>query len=167
MLRSIVLVLALVSLPLIGSSGFADEPERKVAGKDRERLQGDWAFTSYIVDGSRAPDDVLKKAVVSFRDEKMAVKPMPISSIDAVSLETTWRAEGEFTAAFELGAMAKARTIDLIVGEGKEAFRLKGIYSLDGDELRICYSLSLSTPTAFESKTGSRNRLLALKRVKR
>lgn len=167
MLRTMVLVLALVSLPLIGTSGFADEPERKAAGKDRERLQGDWAFTSYIVDGHRAPDDVLKKAVVSFRDGKMALKPMPVSSIDAVSLETTWRAEGEFAAVYELGAMAKARTIDLIVGEGKEAFRLKGIYSLDGDKLRICYSLSSDIPTAFESRTYSRNRLLDLKRVKR
>ena len=38
---------------------------------------------------------------------------------------------------------------------------------MDGDELRICFSLGTEAAAAFESKAGLGNRLLSLKRVKR
>jgi uncharacterized protein (TIGR03067 family) len=167
MARLLALTISLCVLVCVGQPGIAVDSKNNPADKDRELLQGEWVYIAYIMNGMRAPDDVLKKAVVSFRDGKFASEPMLVASTNPKTGETTWKAEGCVEVGFELGTSGKFQTIDLVVVTGKEASRLKGIYALDGDELRICFSLGAKPPTDFESKAGSDNRLFVLKRLKR
>lgn len=167
MYRSLALTIPLYVLTWLAQPVVAADPKKTPTDKDRERLQGVWVLTAYTVDGMRAPDNVLKNAVLNFRDGKFVLKPMPVPSIDVKTGETTWEAKRDFEAQFELGNSGKFKTIDLIVGKGTKALPLKGIYTLDGDELRICFSFEEKPPTEFQSKTGSKNRLFVVKRVKR
>jgi hypothetical protein len=69
---------------------------------------------------------------------------------------------------FRLDEASKPKAIDLV--EWEKDFddadeRKEGVYSLDDDTLRICYSLEKNNrPTALESKQGSGYGVIVLKR---
>jgi uncharacterized protein (TIGR03067 family) len=159
--------LSLCGLLTIRLTVTADDSESPKAKPDAKPLRGSWSLTAYTLDGREAPADLLKKVEVTFQDGGFTLKPMPVYSTDYETGKSTWELKMEFQAKFELGTSGKLQTIDLITGEGKDASRLKGIYKLKDDSLQLCFSFKDAPPTAFESKRGSENRLLHLKRVKR
>ena len=68
---------------------------------------------------------------------------------------------------FRLGTGRRSRRIDMLLTSGQARGRtVKGILDVDGDILRICYALpGTPRPTTFNSRPGSGNRLLVLRRV--
>jgi len=67
--------------------------------------------------------------------------------------------------AYTLDATTDPKHIDLDSGAGDK--KALGIYTLDKDELRICYAEpGAGRPARFDSKPGDRVFLLVLKRVK-
>lgn len=166
MFRLLVLALPLSVVLVTAHLSIADDSKKTQAEKDHDLLQGDWVLTAYTVNGEPATKEVLEKVVINFRGGKVTLKPMPVLSTDREG-KKTWRAGEGFEWEFELGTSEKIRTIDLIMGDGQEKTRLKGMYAFDKDELRVCYSLKAKLPSAFESKADSHNRLLVLKRAKR
>ena len=131
-------------------------------------LKGDWQLVGYTTDGDVVPDDLVRKVTARFGDGTVSIRPNLVSSTNDKTGAPTFELRDEAVdARFELGAEDKVRTFDLIVGAGKEARRLKGIYRLEGDELRICFAIEGDRPTAFESPKGTPTRLLHLRRARR
>jgi uncharacterized protein (TIGR03067 family) len=77
--------------------------------------------------------------------------------------------EGKQIDFFRLDPMKSPKEIDVTIKrEGRDGFTLKGIYSLQGDELKICLELTKDErPEAFESPPNSGRRLIVLRRVKK
>jgi uncharacterized protein (TIGR03067 family) len=65
---------------------------------------------------------------------------------------------------FKLDPTKKPKAIDVVLQDKKTG---QGIYSLEGDTLKICHGESDDPrPSEFESKEGSRNTVVVFKRVK-
>jgi uncharacterized protein (TIGR03067 family) len=118
---------------------------------DQDKLQGKWKMESGTHGGKPLPDEIVKGSTIT---------------IDGKTMKMTRTAEGkdqtrEMT--FKLDPSKKPKTIDVDM-DGKPGL---GIYSLDGDTLKICHGdQGDERPTTFESKEGSNVTVVVLKRVK-
>ena len=113
---------------LVLTAGFvlaADNPKEDAAKKDREKLAGTWKVTSAERDGQ--PDKVSKDAVTTYTaDGKFTVK-----FADGTSGEGT----------YQLDPGKKPKAIDYTKNNGPNKGKPhEGIYSLEGDTLKICRS---------------------------
>ncbi len=121
---------------------------------DMERLQGAWKVASVVEDGKKEDEDVEKGTVWTFRDTTLKIRQ-------------TKGVVTEFYR-FKLDETTKPKSIDMV--EWDKEFddadeRKEGVYSLDGDTLKICLSLTKGDrPTALASKEGSGYFLWTLKR---
>jgi uncharacterized protein (TIGR03067 family) len=113
---------------------------------DLEKLQGKWIIESFLYNGN--PVEMMKDAVRQFKDDKYTLVPKNSDGIEGT---------------FKLDSEKKPREIDMVVN-GR---MLKGIYDLDGDTLKVSYSLTGGErPTEFESKPDSGTTLIVHKRMK-
>lgn len=118
---------AIVSVVLLCGTGAADEPPKKVptAAEELQRLQGTWQLEAWEEAGKALPAADLKKRGVFFganififrRDDKVYQ-----------------------AGAAQLDPGKSPATVNLSVreGAGKDDVML-GIYSLDGDTLKLCF----------------------------
>lgn len=137
-----------VQLILALAAGFLAAPVPKAdATKDAQTIQGTWIVTSAEREG---------KAVDDIKGEKLTLK-------DGSVVITTKNKEEK--GVYKIDATKKPKTIDL-TEEGKtEAY--PGIYTLEGDTLKICFSRKPGDrPTEFSSK-GDGHMLVVLKRQKK
>jgi uncharacterized protein (TIGR03067 family) len=120
--------------------------------KDEDKIQGTWAVVSIEIGGQRQTDEEGKNL-------KLVIKG------DAITVNGP---DKEEKAKFKLDAAKKPRTIDITPEEKKlDGKQVLGIYELNGDELKICYTEDGATrPTEFVSKTGSGIAMIVLKREK-
>lgn len=119
---------------------------------DSQEMQGAWEVQKLEQDGEPAPDASLLKMVI-IKDDRFAFRYfLPRSKQD-----------GDLVHRFKLDASKNPKRIELTSSEGGSV--PVGIYDLDGDTLRFCWSRTDATnpPTDFTSKKGSR--LLVLKRA--
>lgn len=65
---------------------------------------------------------------------------------------------------FRIDAKVQPKSIDL--GEDTEGKTLRGIYSFDGDSLKLCTSGPGKRPKEFKTEPGDKTNLLVLKRQK-
>ncbi|HMC89453.1 MAG TPA: TIGR03067 domain-containing protein [Gemmataceae bacterium] len=145
MIRKVPLVLAIM---LLASASKEDETR-----KDLEKIQGDWAEVSYVVDGVKVPDDEAQALFRSIKDDKYTIFQFK-------------KVIGKGT--FKLDATKKPRTIDAETTVGGRKLTLLGIYELDGDTLKICFAPpGKPRPTNFTSKKGSEHRLSVWEREKK
>ena len=144
MTRVVLLLLA------AGALATADAPPGD-SKKDLERMQGDWAADSFVIDGMQLPDD---DARAFFRTVKG----------DAYTVARYKRVLGKGT--IKLDAGKKPKAIDaLAAGRDKP---LLGIYELDGDRMKLCFAgPGKERPTAFTSAAGSGQTLTVWVREKK
>ena len=135
---------------VIGLLIAADDAKKDDTMKDKESLKGTWIVQSSERDGQA--DEGSKDATVTFDG-------------DSVTVITNDR---EQKATFKLDASKKPKTIDFTPSEGSEKDKVVlGIYSLDKDELKVCFTKpGEERPTEFSAKEGTGQQLHILKRKK-
>ncbi len=115
--------------------------------RDLALLKGTWSVVSMIQDGNNVPNAA--DQAVTFDGKNVTIKEKERDSKGTCKLDAT----------------KDPRHIDLIPNDNPDR-KLLGIYSLKGDELTICLAGG-DRPTEFESKAGSRRRLVVLKHAKK
>jgi uncharacterized protein (TIGR03067 family) len=137
------------ALLLIATSLFvaADAKDDEIK-KELEKLQGKWIVVENEKHGKRVAAEDIKDSWLRFEGKMLTLRDM-----------------GKQTdVEFKLDPSKKLKTIELSFGADK----MQGIYSLDGDNLKICIHLlrpDSKTPTKF---TGAQDyTLVVLKREKK
>jgi uncharacterized protein (TIGR03067 family) len=140
-------VMVLAAGLLVGADGAREN----AAKEEAKKLEGTWVVVSCEAEGEKVPEIILRKEVVRF-----------IIRGDTIALKVDGEPKGEDR--FRLDPKACPKTIDL---NGKEGQRALGIYSLEGDHLRICWTERGKTrPAAFATQAGSGFDLFVLVREK-
>ena len=121
------------------------------AADDVKKLAGTWEEVSHTADGKAKPADEVKGRTVV---------------IDAAG---KWEAIHNGTSVLKgtvkLDPSKKPKAADWTI-EGSDMMA-KGIYEVDGDTWKHCFSLTADRPTEFGSKEGSGVYYIVLKRVKK
>jgi uncharacterized protein (TIGR03067 family) len=124
----------------------------KAIQSELKKFEATWRFVSIEVEGEPVPED-------RFADDKLILKGRQFTS----------NVQGNTThGVFKIDPTATPKTIDLTFtdGPGKDRTQ-KGIYELDGDKQKICFSLpGKPRPSEFLSKAESRLIIQVLERVK-
>jgi uncharacterized protein (TIGR03067 family) len=132
---------------------LAADDAKDAAKKDQEKMAGEWSLVSAERDGQPLPEELVKTIKRVFKGD-----------------EYTTTKDGDVIgkAKFKLDPSKKPKHIDFTPSEGAEAGQaLEGIYELDGDKLKICYSQSgEKRPGEFSTKEGSGRTLGVWKRDK-
>jgi RNA polymerase sigma-70 factor (ECF subfamily) len=119
---------------------------------DKEKLLGTWELTAAEAQGRAAGDEVKLQRMVFKPDKMTTVKA------DGTEHEQTWTIDPK----------AKPKAIDIVPQDGpptEKGQTFKGIYSLEGDALKICMAgPNMERPTEFTTKEGSPSMLLTFKR---
>ncbi len=104
-------------------------------------IQGTWQLVTLESRGEKAPEEAVKGTKLLIKGDKLALSGK----------------EGDLRR-YRLDAAANPKTMDIPVGgnvESGEEHRLcKGIYEVDGDTLRLCFSQSTADerPKSFDTK---------------
>ena len=113
---------------------------------DVERIQGTWRVLAARKNGESLPNEVLRTMKVIIRGDTLTIQD----------------GQRDESAPFVLHPATTPRSID--VGSPADGLDL-GIYELDGENLKLCWSIgSGERPTAFPTTSGSEDTLLILKR---
>jgi uncharacterized protein (TIGR03067 family) len=136
------ILVVVVSSPL-----FSDE-KKPDAKADPTALKGKWEVVAAMFNGNESAG--LRGRVLEFGDKEF-------STYDGDK-------KGR-TIGFSLDASTTPKQIDL--SRGNDGAKALGIYSIDKDELKLCYSEpGAERPKKFESPAGDKVFLLVLKRLK-
>jgi uncharacterized protein (TIGR03067 family) len=132
---------------LLTGNAAQDDP----AKKDLDSLQGGWQYMSWVADGNPAPKEEVKGLKIVIKGNKLTF----IGFGKGIASEAT----------IKLDPSKKPKAIDLAVGGGTEP--QLGIYSIEGDTLKMyfCNSMGGERPTEF--KDGQNVSSFMLKREKR
>jgi uncharacterized protein (TIGR03067 family) len=138
---------------LLAAAGLllaADEANAPSTRQVMDKLQGPWVAVAAERNGVNTFDTEDKDIHLVFTDNKVTFKRLGKEAFDATY--TLDPAKG---------------TIDIrpIMGP-EEAKRLRGIYRLEGDSLKLCWTDGDRRPTEVATKPKSRLSLLVLKREK-
>ncbi len=118
---------------------------------DQKNIQGKWKIESALHGGKAMPEEAKNSAILV---------------IDGSKMKMTMTANGKeqvIEMTFKLDSTKKPRAIDVDIN-GMPGL---GIYSLEGDTLKICHGESGDPrPTEFASTEGNKLALVVLKRVK-
>jgi uncharacterized protein (TIGR03067 family) len=124
------------------------------AGADSKKMQGVWEIEKLEQDGESAADaSILRKVII--KDDQFAFRYyLPRS-----------KEEGDLVYRFTLDGSKNPRQMQLSSRE--ESDLPPGIYELDGETLKVCWSRKdPNPPTDFTCPKGSDRRLLVLRRAK-
>ncbi len=140
--RRILIVLAVALL--FGADTQKDDKVKEEANK----LQGTWSVTAADRDGTKAPDDEIKKITLTIKGDKLTARRTEEMS-------------------FTIDPTQKPKWIDVTYTDGeRKGESSQGIYELEGDTLKICVSRGNTRPNDFETKPESQRHLMVLKRMK-
>ena len=93
------------------------------AKKDADKLKGAWSVVAVERNGEKLPEEITKEWKVTFESEQLTAKV----------------SDGDKVAGFKLEPAKKPKHIDITPKDGEKKDQvLKGIYELDGDNLKIC-----------------------------
>ncbi len=131
----------------------ADKPEEAVK-KDREKIASSWTVVSRETNGTKVDEEELKKIVVTFKADG--------------SFEVQRDSEKVATGSSKIDPAKKPKEIDIDIkaADGNER-SVKGIYEIDGDDLKICAGgAGKDRPKEFTGKADTGNTLIVYKRKK-
>jgi uncharacterized protein (TIGR03067 family) len=139
------LAMALAAGVLVAADGPGDD----AAKAEAKNLLGAWVVVSCETDGETVPERILRGEVVRF-----------IIGADTITVKVEDQVKEEDR--YTLDPRAKPAAIDLTDKAGRKAL---GIYALEGERLRICWTeRGKARPTAFATRPGSGFDLFVLKR---
>jgi RNA polymerase sigma-70 factor (ECF subfamily) len=130
---------------------------------DQERLQGTWEFVTVSQGGQTR-----RMAELKPQDAPMKTLTFTGNKVRFVALNGDGK-EVAFDSRFQLNPAREPKEINLTDLDGKnKGETTTGLYELDGDSLKLCLPgrPGGDRPTAFESKKGSDQWLMVLRRVK-
>ena len=126
-----------------------EDLERKLSEPELEKLQGAWQFTQFVVNGHVESAESREGMQGVIRSNVMQLKA---------------KNKREDAMRISLDPTAKPAAIDL-APDSEKGVRLKGIYELDKDTLKICFTMEGSErPKVFSSKKDERTVLIFLQR---
>ena len=137
-------------LVMLVAAGLASGAPQDKGKKAADKFDGTWKVVSVERDG-QAVDDA-KDDTVTFTGDKIAIKSK----------------NGDHAGTFKLDPAQKPKTIDMTPSDGPQKGQVHaGIYSLDGDTLKICFTEpGKDRPKELTAKAGSGQMLVVLKRAK-
>ncbi len=141
---------------LFAALAMASTPVPDAGKTDKDKLQGNWKVVSAIDNGKPVPEGDTKNLKLVIEGDRW-----------------TWFGPGQrdtLTGTQKLDPAKMPRTIDIEVTEGAgKGLRLLGIYELDGDNYKVCFSLPKTDPQRpkdFSAKAGTDRLLFVFRRVK-
>ena len=139
--------------PLAAASTTKPSHGGAAGGGDAVGVRGSWTCVSAVVDGKPLPDKTARKLKLTLTADRYKT-----DRGDEVLFDSTYR----------LDPAHKPSRIEMVGTEGDAAGkRALGIYSLEGDTLRICYTMpGGKRPERFESAAGSGAYLVTWTRAK-
>jgi uncharacterized protein (TIGR03067 family) len=138
---------------LMATSLIAAEPSKQDAlTKDTDRIQGIWKLAALEADGKPAPAEIVAALKLVFKDDTLTFTP----------------GEPGFTNyKFKLDATTRPAGFAMTHADGANKGETeKGIYSLDGDHLKICFGRLDKTLNEITGRAGSQQSMYSLERVK-
>jgi uncharacterized protein (TIGR03067 family) len=122
--------------------------------EDKEKLAGVWVGVSGANDGKALAEETVQKLRLTLTKDG--------------GYKTERGKQVLFDSTYKLDAGKKPKHIDLIGTEGENKGKAaQGIYVLEGDTLKICYTMpGKERPREFESKPASGATLVVWKRLK-
>jgi uncharacterized protein (TIGR03067 family) len=138
-------VLFVGSMLAVGASG------QEKGKADKDKIEGAWSPVALEREGVKAPQDSFKNLKVTFADGKVKITGTGNDKVTDIS--------------YTLDPTKKPKEIDFTdFTKGGDA---KGIYELDGDNLKMCVDDTPTRPTDFTTQAGSSRKLFVLKRDKK
>ena len=146
MIRAAVLVLT-AGLSLAAGDGNKEHLDMEYA-----KLEGTWHVLSLEVDGMKIPKETIKESKLIIKGKEFTMKEKVAT----------------YKGTFSIDPSKKPKTIDIKFTEGPENGNTSlGIYELDGDDLKLCLSVTTKErPTEFSAKPKSGHGFEVLKREK-
>lgn len=126
------------ALVIVAAGLFIAADAKEDVAKEMKKLEGKWKVVAVEARGMKVPEDKLKDAAVIIKGDKITMADPGKGSKDLV---------------FKIDPTKKPKHIDLT--DPKEKDTAPAIYSLEGDELRICVPLAMKDakrPESFETK---------------
>lgn len=123
-----------------------EQQTTKTATDDLSALQGNWICVMEEAQGQALSEDKLAKM-----DKRMNVEK------DFMSIKRVWEGKlGAYEGTFKLNSAASPKTFDLSgSGPGGKQIELKGIYELNGNEVKLIYALNGGKrPSEFKTTKG-------------
>ena len=141
-------VLALLAVGVLTAGDVARGDDAK-----QDQLEGTWQVVQLESGGEKAPENGLKEMQVVLTKDTLSIQLSP-----ARKQLGTYKAD----------ATRKPKAIDLMPTVGPDKGKtLAGIYQLDGDNLKLCFSEpGEERPRAFATKKGSAGMCMTLKRAR-
>jgi uncharacterized protein (TIGR03067 family) len=141
--------LAIVVVGLLAAAGTAGQDASKA---DKEKLVGSWEVLSGEKGGEKVRENEIKNIKLVFHaDGKLTLDK------DGQQKDATYK----------LDAKKKPKEFDLTINENGKEVMVKGIYHLEGDNLKLCFAgPEGERPTAFATQAGDKTMLVVLKRDK-
>ena len=138
-----------ILLLAVGDPGVAQDAKKETA-----QLEGEWTMVSGEIDGQSMPEEMRKTARRVVKDGETTV-----TIGDRLFMK----------ARFSIDPAKKPKTIDYtMTGGPTEGKTQLGIYELDGDTVKFCFSApGKDRPTEFTTKEGSGRTLSVWKRAKK
>jgi uncharacterized protein (TIGR03067 family) len=148
MKNRVLILLAAALLPAVDARGEDNGKE------DGDKLVGIWTCESGVNDGKALAEETVQKLRLTLTKDG--------------GYKTERGKQVLFDSIYKIDARKRPKHIDLIGTEGDNAGKAaQGIYVLEGDTLKICYTMpGAQRPKEFESTTGSGATLVVWKRHK-
>ena len=140
------------SIIVMATSLIAAGASQDAGKKDRGEIQATWKIVTLEVDGQHAPAEIVGKLKLVFKDDKLTFTP----------------GEPGFTNyTYKLDPTQTPPAFDMTHADGTNQGKTeKGIYSLKGDSLKICFGKTDKRPKEFTAKAGSGQAMYVLEREK-
>jgi uncharacterized protein (TIGR03067 family) len=151
-MRSVCGVFAALAIVCVASGQDNAKNRDEAVKQEKKNLTAVWKLVSSETKGEKVPERILKGEVVRWTITDSTI---------AVTVEKESKGEDKY----RLDPTASPKTIEL---KDKDGHRTPGIYSLDGDTLKVCIDEgSEERPKVFASKPDTQLSVLTFKRVRR